>query len=64
MDENGIDYREIQDGESTVVYVAADGKFQGAILISDEIKASAVKAIREMKQEGVRHVVMLTGDRK
>ena len=64
MGENGIDYREIQDGESTVVYVAADGKFQGAILISDEIKASAVKAIREMKQEGVRHVVMFTGDRK
>ena len=51
MEENGIDYREIQDGESTVVYVAADGKFQGAILISDEIKDSAVKAIREMKQE-------------
>lgn len=64
MEENGIDYREIQDGESTVVYVAADGKFQGAILISDEIKDSAVKAIHEMKQEGVRHVVMLTGDRK
>lgn len=64
MEENGIDYREIRDGESTVVYVAADGKFQGAILISDEIKDSAVKAIREMKQEGVRHVVMLTGDRK
>ena len=63
MEENGIDYREIRDGESTVVYVAADGKFQGAILISDEIKDSAVKAIREMKQEGVRHVVMLTGDR-
>lgn len=64
MEENGIDYREIRDGESTVVYVAKDGKFQGAILISDEIKDSAVKAIREMKQEGVRHVVMLTGDRK
>lgn len=64
MEENGIDYREIQDGESTVVYVAADGKFQGAILISDEIKDSAVRAICEMKQEGVRHVVMLTGDRK
>lgn len=64
MEEDGIDYREIQDGESTVVYVATDGKFQGAILISDEIKDSAVKAIREMKQEGVRHVVMLTGDRK
>lgn len=64
MEENEIDYREIRDGESTVVYVAADGKFCGAILISDEIKDSAVKAIREMKQEGVRHVVMLTGDRK
>lgn len=64
MEENGIDYREIQNGESTVVYVAADDKFKGAILISDEIKDSAVKAIREMKQEGVRHVVMLTGDRK
>ncbi len=48
----------------TVIYVACDGKYTGAIVISDTIKAGAKEAIRGMKAVGVKKCVMLTGDRK
>ena len=48
----------------TVVYVACNGVFEGAVVISDTIKDGAKEAIHDMKQVGVRHMVMLTGDRK
>ena len=47
----------------TVVYVACNGVFEGAVVISDTIKDGAKEAIHDMKQVGVRHTVMLTGDR-
>lgn len=48
----------------TVVYVAEDGKYRGAVLIEDEIKEDAAFAVRELKKAGVRKTVMLTGDAK
>lgn len=48
----------------TVIYVACDGKYAGAIVISDTIKDGAKEAIRGMKAVGVKKCVMLTGDRK
>nr|WP_303097476.1 heavy metal translocating P-type ATPase [Roseburia inulinivorans] len=48
----------------TVVYVACNGVFEGAVVISDTIKDGAKEAIRDMKQVGVRYTVMLTGDRR
>ena len=48
----------------TVVYVACNGVFEGAVVISDTIKDGAKEALRDMKQVGVRHTVMLTGDRR
>lgn len=48
----------------TVVYVACNGVFEGAVVISDTIKDGAKEAIHDMKQVGVRHTVMLTGDRR
>ena len=48
----------------TVVYVACNGVFEGAVVISDTIKDGAKEAIRDMKQVGVRHTVMLIGDRR
>ena len=47
----------------TVVYVAVGGKLAGAISISDQIKPDAKKAIADLKQQGIKDVVMLTGDR-
>ena len=48
----------------TVVYVAYDGAFAGAVVISDTIKEGAKEALREIRRYGVRRTVMLTGDRK
>ena len=51
------------EGVGTVVYVAADGVFLGSILIADKIKPSSADAVSELKREGVRNIVMLSGDR-
>ena len=48
----------------TVVYVALDGKYLGAVVISDVIKESATEAISALKRSGVKKTVMLTGDRE
>lgn len=48
----------------TVVYVAKDDKYLGYLLIADEIKEDAADCIRGLKKNGVKKVVMLTGDRK
>ncbi len=52
------------DCAGTVVHVAVDGKYAGYIVISDEIKEDAGKAIEGLHKMGVRKTVMLTGDRK
>ena len=46
----------------TVIYIAFDGKYIGNVLISDEIKADSPKAIKGMKANGIKEIVMLTGD--
>ncbi|MBQ2324885.1 MAG: cadmium-translocating P-type ATPase [Clostridia bacterium] len=46
----------------TVVHVAADGTYLGYILISDKIKPRAKKTVAELKKQGIKKTVMLTGD--
>ena len=50
------------DAVGTKVYVAADGRFLGCILIADEIKSDSKTAIEALKKLGVEKTVMLTGD--
>jgi Cu+-exporting ATPase len=45
----------------TVMFVASDGRFAGLIAVADPVRESAVQAIQQLKQAGIR-VVMLTGD--
>ena len=45
------------------IYVAREGKYLGALVISDSVKEGAAQAIQCMKQVGVKKCVMLTGDR-
>ena len=46
----------------TVVYVAADGKFAGIIVISDIVKPGVKEALSNLKKHGIKKTVMLTGD--
>ena len=48
---------------ATQVFVAIDGQYAGTVAIADPIKASAAQALRELKAQGIR-LVMLTGDHK
>ncbi len=59
MRENGIE-PQICDG-GTVVHVAKDGKYVGAIVIADQIKEDANQAISQLKKDGCK-TVLLTGD--
>jgi Cd2+/Zn2+-exporting ATPase len=47
----------------TVVVVAIDRQYAGYISIADEIKDEAAQAVREMRRQGVRRTLMLSGDR-
>jgi len=59
----GIAFAE-PDVAGTVVHVAQDGVYRGYILIADEVKEDAARAICELKEAGIRRTVMLTGDSK
>lgn len=48
----------------TVVYIAVNNQFKGYIVISDKIKSDSEKAIKEIKEQGIKETVMLTGDNK
>ena len=48
---------------ATVVLAAVDGRIVGLLAIADPIKASTPDAIRALKDDGIR-VVMLTGDNR
>ncbi len=50
--------------DGTIVYVAADGKYIGCIVISDVVKPTAKAAMAALKENGVKMTVMLTGDAK
>lgn len=61
MEQEGIIYNQPQD-PGTIVHVAVDGKYAGYLIIADEVKPDAARAIEGLKKIGVNKLVMLTGD--
>ena len=66
--DQGIDAGELADqieqlrsGGQTVMFVGVDGRLAGLLGVTDPIKASTPDAIRLLKKDGIR-IVMLTGD--
>lgn len=66
LDENKIeDVSGVYGSEmGTITFVSYDEKYKGYIVVSDTIKDEARESIAELKREGVKKAVMLTGDRK
>lgn len=62
MKKNNIPYEKCKE-DGTVLYVAINNKISGYILISDKIKEDSQKAIKEFKKQGIKKIVMLTGDK-
>ncbi|WP_142354811.1 heavy metal translocating P-type ATPase [Bacillus vallismortis] len=48
----------------TIVHVAVDQHYAGAIIIADEAKEDAAQAVADLKSLGIKQTVMLTGDSK
>ncbi|WP_028855790.1 heavy metal translocating P-type ATPase [Psychrilyobacter atlanticus] len=62
METNNIKCPEV-DKIGTIVYVAVENKFEGYLVISDELKTDSEKAISSIKKMGIK-TYMLTGDNK
>ena len=48
----------------TILHIAIDGEYAGHIVVSDKIKKDAADAVNILKAEGVKRLVMLTGDKE
>ncbi|QTQ15616.1 heavy metal translocating P-type ATPase [Treponema parvum] len=48
----------------TIIHVAVDNRYAGHIVISDEVKEESEQSVKALKKVGVKHICMLTGDRK
>ena len=46
------------------VYVMHDGRLLGAVCLTDEIRPEAARTIKRLRELGIRHIAMLTGDRR
>ena len=49
---------------ASAVFVGLDGSMVGAIQMADQIRLETPRALRLLRQEGIRRLVMLTGDRR
>ncbi|MDT0735276.1 heavy metal translocating P-type ATPase [Staphylococcus chromogenes] len=47
---------------NTVVLIAIDQKFIGYIAIADKVRSDALHSLNQMRQSGVKEIIMLTGD--
>lgn len=63
MKKIGITVKE-ENNSATVVYIAIDDKYAGKIEIADELKEDSKTAIENLKKQGIKKTVMLTGDRE
>ena len=52
----------IGHGMGSAVYIAADGRALGVIILADRVRPDAKTAIERLKANGVKRVIMLTGD--
>jgi Cu+-exporting ATPase len=60
-DELAKEAEQLRGDGQTVMFVAADGKLLGLLGVSDPIKETTAEAVRLLKEDGVK-LVMLTGD--
>ena len=63
MDENGIKNIPAIKSSGTLVYIAENGIYAGALEVSDRLKPDAEKAVKGLSERGIK-TVMLTGDRR
>ncbi|MFD1670857.1 heavy metal translocating P-type ATPase [Agrilactobacillus yilanensis] len=48
----------------TAVYVSIDGEFMGYLTFTDQLRPETKSTLERLRQQGLEHLVMLTGDNK
>lgn len=61
LEERGIVFS-FPSRPGTAIHVAVDGEYAGHIMIKDRIRKGAVDALEQLRAEGAKTLVMLTGD--
>lgn len=64
MDRQGVTIDYPASVLGTTLYVAEGSRYLGAIVISDTVRADVPEALAGLKEQGVRKLVMLTGDKE
>jgi Cd2+/Zn2+-exporting ATPase len=65
MNREGIEVlRSFDKSIATIVLCAVDGKYAGALLLADTLKEDAKQAISHLKQEGIKEMHLLSGDKR
>jgi len=59
-----IQLQELTDSAETVVYLGRGENILGAVSVADEARASSAPALAALRADGVRRIVMMTGDRR
>lgn len=54
---------EVDQIVESIVVAAVEGQYAGHLIVADEIKEDAAQAVRELRAQGIRHLVMLSGDK-
>jgi len=55
---------QLQTEGNTVMLASADGIYQGFIAVADPIRSTSKNVLEKLKNAGIQHTVMLTGDDK
>lgn len=61
LEEHGISC-ELPSRSGAAIHVAVDGKYCGHILVADRIRSGAFDALESLRVQGIKKMVLLTGD--
>lgn len=67
MENAGVSLPELpapQTAGGTVLYIACDGRYLGALHIADTVKPEAQQALQQLRRAGVHRLILLSGDRR
>jgi Cd2+/Zn2+-exporting ATPase len=48
--------------DTTVLHIAVDGRYAGYITIGDALRPDARQAVRDLRDQGIGHIALMTGD--
>jgi P-type E1-E2 ATPase len=51
-----------EEHNQTTAFIAVDGKAVGALSFTDEVRSEASQTIKDLRKQGIDHILMLTGD--